>query len=66
MFKIGTLLLPKLLLHALYMCFIVHFKSLIDETLASALDKHFKGHPWLFIIQGNLFRSAGERVKEKK
>ena len=37
----------------------------VDETLASALDKHFKGHSWHFTIQGNLLRSAGLNVEKE-
>ena len=34
-----------------------------DEILKAALDKHFKGGPWHFTIQNNIFRTSGQTVQ---
>ena len=34
-----------------------------NDTLKSALDKHFQGQPWHFTVRGNIFRSSGITVE---
>ena len=34
-----------------------------DGILKAALDKHFKGGPWHFTIQNNIFRTSGQTVQ---
>ena len=37
----------------------------VDGIMKAAQDFHFKGGPWHFTLQNNLFRTSGQTVQNK-